>query len=436
MKNKKFKLNRLGFTLVELLAVIAILSVVMSIVLYFVIDTVRVARNNSYQVTISNIESEVSSYVSEQNKSSDWIYNNGGKTQHQCVTVQNLIDKGYFKGDILNSYVDDKNKVKATDYVYIERDINTKTITKSIFKPKSFGLCYGYDDPLEEEDQTINFEGNISFSILQEGWQKKKDVVITYQIIKADNISNYKYDYVFYPEGGSSSINFNEKTFLLNTHIVSLNVNKNGIIVAIITDKSGNVMKREKLEITMIDNEPPVITCNKNTNVVKIKQNFKNDQGIFTGEYEYLTLLNDPIDGYAIDSYKDEITNYDKECTFFYYKHNRPAQSTYPEYEDMFLVTDDGELGGSVGELVYKDQDGNETGSRTDANSCIWRATSCNCVYGYCEAIYTYKVYDRAGNYAEKQFVFYHMYENSVSWRQKNCDKNREPLNKDLVCNH
>ena len=122
MGKKKTKLNVLGFTLVELLAVIAILSIIMSVVLYFVIDTVRIAKNKSYQVTISNIENEVSNYVSEQNKSSDWFYNNGGKTQYQCVTVQNLIDKGFFKGDVLNAYVDDNNKVKASDYVYIERD--------------------------------------------------------------------------------------------------------------------------------------------------------------------------------------------------------------------------------------------------------------------------------------------------------------------------
>jgi len=428
MNSRRF--NNKGFTLVELLAVIAILSIVMSVVMYFAIDTVRTAKNKSYQVTVSNIENEATSYVLEQNKSFDWIIDDGGRTQHQCITVQDLIDTGYFKGDVLNSNVDEKNKVKADDYVYIERDSNTKTITKSIFKPNSVDLCYGYNNiPSGEETPAISFKGEISFNFI-EGWKKEKDILITYQIITNDKFDNYTYDYLYEPNDGGQIINFNEKKFNNNKENASLKVNENGTITAIIRDKDGKEKVREVLDVKMIDNEPPVITCNKDTNVIKIRQNFD------AGGYEYLTLLDSPIAGYAKGNY--EITDYDKECTFFYYKYNKPANSDYPNYTDMFLVSDNSgienvyEISHS---LVKTDQDGNDRGTRKDNDgNCIWRATSCNCVYGYCIATYTYKVSDVAGNTAEKQFVFYHMYEDAISWRQNRCDANGEPIDKDKIC--
>ena len=63
---KKKKINSFGFTLIELLATIAILSVVISIVVYFAMEIVNNAKNKGYQVTIANIEQEVSSYVLEE----------------------------------------------------------------------------------------------------------------------------------------------------------------------------------------------------------------------------------------------------------------------------------------------------------------------------------------------------------------------------------
>ena len=52
------KKNNKGFTLVELLAVIVILSIILSITIYIAIKAVNAAREKSYQVTIKNIEKE------------------------------------------------------------------------------------------------------------------------------------------------------------------------------------------------------------------------------------------------------------------------------------------------------------------------------------------------------------------------------------------
>lgn len=52
------------------------------------------AKEESYQVTINNIEKNAGNYVLEDNTLIPWINGDGGNYQYQCVTVQNLIDDG------------------------------------------------------------------------------------------------------------------------------------------------------------------------------------------------------------------------------------------------------------------------------------------------------------------------------------------------------
>lgn len=142
IKNKK---NSYGFTLIELLATITILSIVLSISIYFVYEIVDSARNKSYQVTISNIEKEAGTYVLENASSVEWINDNDMSYQYQCVSIQNLIDSGYFSGDVLNSKVDKDVYVQKNDMVYLERNIYSKTITNSVLlvgdRTNFSGLC-------------------------------------------------------------------------------------------------------------------------------------------------------------------------------------------------------------------------------------------------------------------------------------------------------
>ena len=40
--------------------------------------------------------------------------------------VQNLIDYGYLDNNVVNSNISEKETVNKEDYIYIEKDINTK----------------------------------------------------------------------------------------------------------------------------------------------------------------------------------------------------------------------------------------------------------------------------------------------------------------------
>ena len=59
MKNNK------GFTLVELLAVIVVLSIVLGLTVYIALNAINKAKEKSYQVTINNIEKEAGNYLFE-----------------------------------------------------------------------------------------------------------------------------------------------------------------------------------------------------------------------------------------------------------------------------------------------------------------------------------------------------------------------------------
>ena len=100
------KNNNKGFTFVELLSIIAILAIVITIVITISLNVVNSSKEKSYKVTINNVERDVSSYVMENNDIFSWR-DYDDIVEYQCITVQHLIDKGYFSNDILNSYVSD-----------------------------------------------------------------------------------------------------------------------------------------------------------------------------------------------------------------------------------------------------------------------------------------------------------------------------------------
>lgn len=130
---KKNVTKKNGFTLVELLAIIAILSIIVTIVVYSVRGIFDNSKKKSFQTTINNIQTTAGDYVLENFDKINWKDGEDGDYQYQCITVQNLIDSGYFKNDILESMVDENTYVSASNSIYIEREKVSKNITKKIY---------------------------------------------------------------------------------------------------------------------------------------------------------------------------------------------------------------------------------------------------------------------------------------------------------------
>lgn len=300
---KMKKLDRKGFTLVELLATIVILSLVVSLTVFIAIRVINNTRDKSYEVTINNIINDVDSYLLENSDRLPYIEADG--IEYQCVTIKNLIDAGYFKNDIYESeYAKDKN-VSANNYVYIERD-SSKTITKKIFLSEDDKGTSDKGLYFDRCDGAYGGSSSITFNVSPTSWSKEKEVEIKYVLNNLNDLStinDYSYGYSF--NGLDSEID--------NENVKKFKVDNNGELIASIYNKNGNVIKRVKLSISMIDNDKPAIKINPDSDSKYTKsKNVRvvlNDSGsgIKSGavvKYGWSTSLD------VEPSYSDAKTNY------------------------------------------------------------------------------------------------------------------------------
>lgn len=108
-------MNSRGFTLIELLACLALLGVILGIGLFVTRDTLSTSLTTLTDVSERELYNTVEMYVLE-NKVT-WI---SSTLEYTCVTVNNLVEKGYFKENEVSSYKDKTIKVV--------REKTTKTI--------------------------------------------------------------------------------------------------------------------------------------------------------------------------------------------------------------------------------------------------------------------------------------------------------------------
>ena len=99
-------MNRKGFTLIELLACLALLGAILGIGLYVTRGTLATTLSTLTDVSEKEIYDAAEMYILE-NKTT-WI-NNG--EEYTCITVDNLIEKGYFDAEEVTTYRDDMIKV-------------------------------------------------------------------------------------------------------------------------------------------------------------------------------------------------------------------------------------------------------------------------------------------------------------------------------------
>ena len=85
------KLNKKGFTLVELIATIVVLALVVSISAYAITNIINSAKEKNYELLIKNIKDASETYYQEC-KYSDITCND-------TVTLRYLVDYGYLKGN-------------------------------------------------------------------------------------------------------------------------------------------------------------------------------------------------------------------------------------------------------------------------------------------------------------------------------------------------
>ena len=115
------KLNRKGYTLIELLAVILIISLIITLSIFGIINAINSSKEKAATLSINSIKEAAETYATEKNDdSSYWLDITDKENKYFCITIEELMNKGLLdkkaniksKGFDIHSYVlVKKNKV-------------------------------------------------------------------------------------------------------------------------------------------------------------------------------------------------------------------------------------------------------------------------------------------------------------------------------------
>ena len=253
-KNESRELDRKGFTLIELLAVIAVLALVMSITMYSITSLVRNAKEKTYATTINEIETAAGNFSLENSDEIFFIQNTAKPgSEYQCIMIQNLIDYGYLDNNVIKANVSDDVTVNPKAYVYLERNIQNKTITQKKYVLEGNSIC----------GNAIAAEGYIVFASNPKDWSREKQVNITYKlknIYNKEDRKNFEFLYYFiYKDNGSMG----PSNYNVGNTSTSFTVSKEGTVYANVWDIKEDttfIFPEPMYNVGKFDTKGPVIS--------------------------------------------------------------------------------------------------------------------------------------------------------------------------------
>ena len=145
------KLNRKGYTLIELLAVILIIGLILVFSTYGIINAFNTSKNKSLTISINSIKEAAETYATEKNDDSSYWLDTTDKditdkeNKYFCVTIEELMNKGL---------LDKKANIKSKDfdihsYVLVKKNkvttVNSKAeiLTKDKVNSDGYKVCMG-----------------------------------------------------------------------------------------------------------------------------------------------------------------------------------------------------------------------------------------------------------------------------------------------------
>ena len=124
-------MNNKGFTLIELIATIALLAVIATISFVAISGVIQSSKNRECEALKGNIESVVRDYASDNRYNKSFI--NGIVDYKTNINVQVLLDENYLKGPIKNPYTKEDYSASELNAINISivfnRDYTVKDMT-------------------------------------------------------------------------------------------------------------------------------------------------------------------------------------------------------------------------------------------------------------------------------------------------------------------
>ena len=140
------KLNRKGYTLIELLAVILIIGLVLGFSTYGIINAINSSKEKAAALSENSIKEAAETYATEKNDdSSYWLDTTDEGNKYFCITIEELMNKGL---------LDKKANIKSKDfdihsYVLVKKNkvtmVNSKAeiLTKDKANSDGYKVCMG-----------------------------------------------------------------------------------------------------------------------------------------------------------------------------------------------------------------------------------------------------------------------------------------------------
>ena len=140
------KLNRKGYTLIELLAVILIISLIINLSIFGIINAINSSKEKAATLSINSIKEAAETYATEKNDdSSYWLDITDKDNKYFCTTIEELMNKGL---------LDKKANIKSKDfdihsYVLVKKNkvtfvnSNAEILTKDKANSDDYKVCMG-----------------------------------------------------------------------------------------------------------------------------------------------------------------------------------------------------------------------------------------------------------------------------------------------------
>ncbi len=133
-KDVVLNINSKGFTLIELIATIAIISILSTVAVFSVTTLIKNSEEKSLQTTYSSLK-ETAVTLSKELPEDYWDFyrdKNGNIDTSfyvSCVSVKDMKNEGYYKDDDFDSKFN--KKIEDDTFVIVKKDVNSKVIVSS-----------------------------------------------------------------------------------------------------------------------------------------------------------------------------------------------------------------------------------------------------------------------------------------------------------------